>query len=61
MGYYRCIIEIFQGYVWITLIAYKIYIYINTPLLSHSDTPSINYSEKLFHFYKAHQPEVRFF
>ena len=26
MGYYRCILEVFQGYLRITLIAYKIYI-----------------------------------
>ena len=38
MIHYRCIIELCHWYTWFTLIAYKIYI--NTPLLSHSDTPS---------------------
>ena len=39
MGYYRCILEVCHWYTWFTLIAYKIYI--NTPLLSHSDISSI--------------------
>ena len=33
-----CIIEVCHWYTWFTLITYKIYI--NTPLLSHNDTPS---------------------
>ena len=41
MGYYRCKLEVCHGYTWIILIAYKIIVYKYTPLLSHSDTPSI--------------------
>ena len=47
MGYYRCIIEVFQGYLMITLIDYKIIVYKYTPLLSHSDTPSNCFNYKL--------------